>query len=64
MIVSRGVVAVHMLPKDWTVDGSGMASAVAVVPGVLREMLGDGALLSRVLFTDRGTGMYAPTGHV
>ena len=64
IVVARGAVAVEMLPPDWTVDGAGMAAAVQQVPGILRRMLGDTALLPRILFTDRGTGMYAPNGKV
>ena len=41
-----------------------MAEAVDLLPGVLRRMLGKDALLPRVLFTDRGTGMYASNGHI
>ena len=64
IVLARGTVAVEMLPEDWVVDGAGMASAVQRVPQILRNMLGDAALLPRVLFTDRGTGMYVPNGHV
>ena len=64
IVVARGAVAVEVLPPGWTVDGAGMAAAVQQVPGILRRMLGDTALLPRILFTDRGTGMYAPNGKV
>ena len=64
VVVARGVVAVEMLPEGWEVDGAGMAEAVERLPGVLRRMLGEDALLPRVLFTDRGTGMYAANGYI
>ena len=64
MIMTRGVVAVHMMPEDWTTDGPGLAAAVSDVPRIVRGMLGRGAALPRVLFTDRGTGMYVPTGQI
>ena len=64
MVLARGVVAVEMLPKGWEVDGAGMAEVVELLPGVLRRMLGEDALLPRVLFTDRGTGMYTPNGYI
>ena len=64
MVLARGVVAVEMLPEGWEVDGAGMAEVVELLPGVLRRMLGEDALLPRVLFTDRGTGMYTPNGYI
>ena len=54
----------EVLPQDWEVDGDGMAFAIRLLPKVLRQMLGESARLPRTLFTDRGTGMYSPTGHV
>ena len=62
MVMSRGVVAVHMLPADWATDGEGLAAAATELPRILRRMLGNEAHLPRVLFTDRGTGMYTPRG--
>ena len=64
MVLARGKVAVEMLPEDWYVNGEGMAAAVTRLPVILRRMLGADAVLPRVLFTDRGTGMYAPSGKV
>ena len=51
---------VEVLPADWKLDGEGVAEATARLPGALRKMLGQGARLPHVLFTDRGTGMYSP----
>ena len=53
-----------MMPEGWTVNGEGMAAVATELPAILRRMLGPNALLPRVLFTDRGTGMYAPSGHI
>ena len=43
---------------------AGMAKVVEDLEGVLRRMLGESAPLPRVLFTDRGTGMYAANGYI
>jgi hypothetical protein len=40
------------------------ASAMRRLPRLLRGMLGADARLPRVVFTDRGTGMYTPMGRV
>jgi hypothetical protein len=64
IVLARGRVGIEMLPAGWTVDGAGMAEAVQMLPRILRSMLGPDVCLPRVLFTDRGTGMYAPTGQV
>lgn len=64
MVVARGVVAVEVMPEDWHVNGEGLAEVVERLPDVLRRMLGKDALLPRVLFTDRGTGMYTANGNI
>ena len=64
IVLARGVVAVEMLPEEWTLTGEGMADVVALLPKILHRMLGNDVPLPRVLFTDRGTGMYAPNGKV
>ena len=64
MVLTQGKVAVHMLPESWSVCGEGMAHAATMLPQVLQSMLGPHARLPRVLFTDRGTGMYAPSGRI
>ena len=45
-------------------DGTGLAQFVERLPAILRGMLGEDARLPRVIFTDRGTGMYSPQGFV
>ncbi len=52
------------MPEGWALAGDGMATVVRHLEGRLREMLGDGARLPRVLFGDHGTGMYSPAGRV
>ena len=64
IILSRGVIGVDILPLDWELDSEGMAVVVRRLSGRLREMLGNDARLPRTLMTDRGTGMYAPSGRV
>ena len=64
MVLARGKVGIDILPDDWELNGDGMAQVVRRLEGKLREMLGRGARLPRVLFTDRGTGMYAPAGQI
>ena len=55
---------VQILPPERGVNGEGLAIAVEGLEATLRGMLGRDAQLPRVLFTDRGTTMYAPSGHV
>ena len=62
IILTRGVVHVEVMPDDWTLDGPGLAAFVERLPSALRKMLGPSARLPRMLFTDRGTGMYASNG--
>ena len=64
IILARGVIGVDILPLDWDLDGEGMATVVRRLEGRLRDMLGNDARLPRTLMTDRGTGMYAPSGRV
>ena len=64
IVLARGKVAIEMLPEEWQLNGAGMAEVIELLPGVLRRMLGENAHIPRVLFTDRGTGMYAPSGKV
>ena len=64
MVVTRGVVHVEARPEDWKLDGEGLADFVQRLPDALRHMLGPDARLPRMLFTDRGTGMYSSAGKV
>ena len=62
ILLTRGRVAVHVLRSDWQLNGRGMAEVIDSMSGWLQELLGPGARLPRVVFTDRGTGMYSPGG--
>ena len=62
MVLARGVAHVEVLPPDWTLNGSGLATLVDRLPQILRKMLGPEARLPRHVFTDRGTSMYTPQG--
>ena len=64
MVLARGVVHVEVMPETWSLDGNGLAAFVQRLPGVLRKMLGPEARLPRTVFTDRGTGMYIPSGKI
>lgn len=64
IVLTRSVVAGHVPLEKWSLTGHGMPGPVTLFPSVLCRMLGDDAPLSRVLFIDRGTGMYAPIGRV
>ena len=64
MVVARGVVHVETMPSTWRLDGAGLAAFVDRLPKVLRKMLGPDAHLPRTVFTDRGTGMYNPSGKI
>ena len=64
IILARGVVGVDILPQTWELGAAGMAVVVERLKGRLRDMLGARAVLPTVLMSDRGTGMYAPSGHV
>ena len=52
------------MPEDWTLDGAGVATFVQRLPTILEKMLGPGVPKPRTIFTDRGTGMYAPGGTI
>ena len=63
MVLARGVVHVEVMPEGWQVNGDGMATFVRQLPAQQRKMLGN-TPLPRMLFTDRGTGMYTPARKV
>ena len=49
----------------WQQNGEGVAEFVALLPGVLRSMLGQGEALPRVICSDRGPGFYqSSSGHI
>ena len=64
MVVTRGVVHVEAMPSEWRLGGEGLAAFVERLPALIRTMVGPGRRLPRVVFTDRGTGMYNPHGKI
>ena len=64
ILLARGIVVVKVLPSDWQLCGEGMAYVARRLVGWLRDALGPGTRLPRVVLTDRGTGMYAPAGQI
>ena len=64
ILLTRDIVVVKVLPSGWQLCGEGMAYVAHRLAGWLRNALGPGTHLPRVVFTDRGTGMYAPAGQI
>ena len=65
MVVARGVVGYVVMGHEWTQNGEGMRAFVEELGTVLRKMLGPDARLPRVVFTDRGPGLYhSSTGYI
>ena len=64
IVLTRGVVLVKILPSDWQLRGEGMAYVVDCIGDWLRAALGEGQRMPRLIFTDRGTGMYSPAGRI
>ena len=65
IVLTRGKVAIMMMPDQWAQTGDGMAEFVAMLEPLLRKMVGTDARLPRVLLSDRGPGFYqASTGHI
>ena len=61
IVVSRDKVKLHFLGEAWEPTGSHMASFVKELSGILDKMFGKDVSKPRVLFTDRGSGMYQET---
>ena len=65
LVVARNVVHMGILGPEWTPCGAAFADFAGKLRGILKKMLGPGALLPVVRFTDRGPGMCATgTGHI
>ena len=58
--MSRGRIAVEVMPEGWKDDAAGMGQFAKQVPRILKRMLGRSAALPKVLYTDRGPGMFVP----
>ena len=64
-MLARGKVRFVEMSDTWQQNGEGIATFVAMLPGVLRSMLGGDATLPRVIVSDRGPGFYqSSTGHI
>ena len=64
MVLAKGKAHVEVMPQEWALDGVGLSQFVERLKGILRRMLGLNARLPKVVFTDRGTGMYSPQGYM
>ena len=60
LVLTRGRIHVEVLPEEWQPDAIGMASFVALLPGILQKMLPRQRSKPRQIYTDRGAGMYVP----
>ena len=58
VVVTRGVVKLHVMGEDFQQTGGGMAKFVRVLPGILKGVLPGATRLPRVVMTDRGPGLY------
>lgn len=58
VILARGRLHVEFMDSSWAQTGEGMAQLVKRLPNILRTMLGHGAMLPRVVVSDRGPGFY------
>ena len=58
IVVSRDKVKLHFLGEAWEQTGHCFALFLKDLPGILDKMFGKSAVKPRVLFTDRGPGMY------
>ena len=65
VILARGVVKFEAMEDTWTQTGEGMSRFVAKLTDILKAMLGDETPLPRMLYTDRGPGLFqGSTGHI
>ena len=58
LVMSRGRVAVEVMPEGWKDDAAGMGQFARRVPNILNRMLGSSAAKPKVLYSDRGPGMF------
>ena len=61
LVLAKGRVHVQVMGRDWVQNGAGQAKLVALLPKILRKMLGHSEPLPDVVFTDRGPGFYHPS---
>jgi hypothetical protein len=60
IFLTQGKVHVEVLPDGWS-QWNGQADVVAMLPRILKKMLGRDATHPDVIFTDRGPGYYHPS---
>ena len=60
LVLSRGRVGVTVMEEGWGEDAESMATFVGRLPKLLNTMLGRDVSKPKVLYSDRGSGMYAP----
>ena len=58
LVMSRGRMAVEVMPEGWKDDAAGMGHFARRVPSILN--LGSSAAKPKVLYSDRGPGMFVP----
>ena len=65
VILTRGRVRLKAMPTAWKQVGSGMAEFIHGLEPTTRKMVRGQGRLPRVIFTDRGPGLYqASSGHI
>ena len=65
IVMFRGKVHFEIMGDRWQQNGGGMAEFVGRLEGILQRHLGRGAVLPRIVFSDRGPGFYqSSTGHI
>ena len=60
LAMSRGRIGVMVMEEGWRPSGEGMAAFVERLPKLLKRMLGKTTSSPKVLYSDRGSGMFAP----
>ena len=58
VVLTRGVVCLHVMDDSFEQTGEGMAAFVDKLPAILDRMLGAETLKPRVVMSDRGPGFY------
>ena len=65
MMVVPGQIHHEVMGGDWPQTGEGMAEFVLRLPDILTKLLGTETPWPRVIFSDRGPGMFqGSTGHI
>ena len=65
LVMFRGHFLMEVLGADWTQNSAGVAQFVHRLEDIMRRKLGPDVALPRIIFSDRGPGMYqTSTGHI